>query len=356
VQTGKEANECREKLGLPAVHDPREFEVGGSAVKMGLSSAFAADVDGLWLGSGQRLFHLDWNLKTSFSVSLPKDASTPIHALCLSSSNIWIATGGDGLIEFDKENHRCRRFTVEDGLLMNAISCLSLAENQLWIGYGHKGQLGPGQMGIAPGGGVGYLDFVSNHFMSFQPSLAEGGEAQEVLSGNRVKESPANPTRRVVWAIAAGASGVVWFLDEQTAVRRFQSRQNLWEATPMVGRCLVIRGAKLFVGQTSREPRDPHSDPGPLGVRILDSQTGQWASLDCDEGLPAEQVSAIAVDGEDLWVGGLGYIALVDAKQNQIRKFAYIPANVVDQIQIGGGCVWAQYNGCLRRVSLAGAP
>ena len=360
VQTCQEANECREKLGLPMIHDPREFTGSGTCLQMEPFSdftrdtTFVTDIDGLWLGSGNRLYHLDWNLKTKFSVSLPKDISTPIYAICLTSSNIWIATGGDGLIEFDKKNHLCRRFTVEDGLMMNAISCLSLAEDKLWIGYGYKYDYDRGGARLPPGGGIGCLDLLSNHFISFQPSLADGSEAQKNLSGNLVMESPSKPTRRAVRAIAADANGVVWFVDEETSVRRFQSKQDIWDAALTGGDCLAINATKLFVGQSWYQPDGSYSPgPGPLGVSVLDFQNSQWTSLDNVEGLPSGAVSAITMDGDDLWVGGLGYVALIDAKQKKILKFAYIAAQSVDKIQIGGGYVWAQYNGWLHRVSPA---
>jgi hypothetical protein len=64
-------------------------------------------------------------------------------------------------------------------------------------------------------------------------------------------------------------------------------------------------------------------------------------------------VSALTLDDTDLWVGGMGYIALVDPKENRVRKFAYIRARQVDQIQVGGGYVWAQFDGHLYRAPLA---
>jgi hypothetical protein len=355
MQTGKEANECRAKLGLAAVHDPREFDVGGNCIPTKPFSAFATDSDGVWLGSGNRLTHLDWNLATNFSALLPKDARTPICALCPSPTHVWIATDGDGLMEIDKKNRRCRRFVVEDGLMMNALSCLSLAGDRLWIGYGHKENFEGYDHGFSAGGGIGCLDFRSNQFISYPPALAEGSEAHENLHGNLVRESSANPTRRIIRAIAADANGMVWFVDEEYAVRRFKSGQNLWDATPIMGRCLAIEGSRLFVGQLP--PQDPRRpvDPIGLGVSILNFQTGQWTSLNSDEGLSAETINGLAVAGNHLWVSGFGYIALLDIQRDQILKFAYIPAFGAN-VQVGGGRLWALYNCNLHCVSLTEVP
>jgi hypothetical protein len=61
----------------------------------------------------------------------------------------------------------------------------------------------------------------------------------------------------------------------------------------------------------------------------------------------------MTLDGNDLWVGGEGFIALVDLTECKIRKFCHIPAAGVDRIQVGGGYVWAQYDWHLYRALLS---
>jgi len=63
------------------------------------------------------------------------------------------------------------------------------------------------------------------------------------------------------------------------------------------------------------------------------------------------RATAVTLDGNDLWVGGMGYVALVDLEQEKIRKFARVPS-YVNQIQIGGGYLWAFYDWHLHRALL----
>ena len=69
------------------------------------------------------------------------------------------------------------------------------------------------------------------------------------------------------------------------------------------------------------------------------------------ERLPSSP-TAMALQGRELWVGGQGFIALVDLEENKIKKLAYVPARTVDQIQIGGGFLWVQFDKHLYRDSL----
>jgi hypothetical protein len=90
-----------------------------------------------------------------------------------------------------------------------------------------------------------------------------------------------------------------------------------------------------------------------LGLERLNYEDGRWQSFQGVAGLPSGEISALALDGRYVWVGGMGYIGCLDRDQNIIRKFAIIPAQWVDKIQIGGGYVWAQFNWHLYRVPLS---
>lgn len=90
-----------------------------------------------------------------------------------------------------------------------------------------------------------------------------------------------------------------------------------------------------------------------FGLKAFDFNNGEWRDFKAVEGLPRFAVSALATDGNDLWVGGVGYLVWLDPKQNAIKTFAYIPALHFDKIQVGEGYVWAQGGGYLYRSPLA---
>jgi hypothetical protein len=89
---------------------------------------------------------------------------------------------------------------------------------------------------------------------------------------------------------------------------------------------------------------------GGLGLRSSRGSRSDYAVIGTEE-LP-KPPTALALQGRDLWVGGLGYIALVDLESNKLKKLAYVPARSVDRIQIGGGYVWVQYDKHIYRVLL----
>jgi streptogramin lyase len=346
VLTGRQADYCRGKIGLPITRDPKEFDIG--KVSLPAPSAYAVAEDGLWFATGDQLQHLDFGLRTNLAVKLPINSDVSITTVVVGAQKIWIATDGDGLIEFDKASHQCRRWTVKDGLMMDVIYCAQLSDGKLWIGYGYRNP--PGMVDAVrsgTGGGIGFLDLSSHQFTSFTPSLVGEKDARN-----------SQPPRVAVIAIAAGASGDIWFLADIAhngpgyVLCRFRSKDNIWERFPQVtaGCCLAADDNQVYVGHF----RDfSGRSGGPLGLDTFNFRDRQWKSFKAVEGVPPEVINALALDGHDLWAGGMGYIALVDPDQNQIRKIAHIPTQSMGEIQVGGGYVWAQFNGHLHRVPLS---
>jgi hypothetical protein len=78
---------------------------------------------------------------------------------------------------------------------------------------------------------------------------------------------------------------------------------------------------------------------------------GQWQHLGAPDGLPLPNSTAMAFNGKDLWLGGRGYIALIDLEKKTVRKRAYMQANSVDHLAVAGGFLWAQFDGNLCRIS-----
>jgi hypothetical protein len=308
-------------------------------------SAFAADSDGLWVGIENQLLHLDFNLKTNVTILLPKEAETPVNCVCLGPSNIWIGTSDDGLIEFDKATRQCRRLTEHDGLKMNSIACLNLTQDRLLIGYGFKGEPSGGASAVG-GGGLGYMDMVTRRIVSYSLSLADKSGIHDA------KEVSGKPTESPIEAIAAGNNGDIWYVTRANILRRYCPRDNVWEpAYKQRGNCLVADQEKLYLGFSWNH--FGKSKSGLLGVTILDLQSNQWQSVPEAGGLRPGAVSTLCPDGQYLWVGGFCYVARLDQTSGVVQKYAYVPAKTIDQIQIGGGYVWAKYENHLHRANLA---
>ena len=347
VLTGKEAAFCAEKLGQTPARDPREFDMGKACFCLCTPSAFVVDESGLWIGIDSRLLRLDFDLKTNLEVVLPKNNDTAICCLCPTAQSVWIGTDGEGLIEYDKTSRKCRRLTEKDGLLMDYISCLNPAGDKLWIGYGHRNyRFSASWAGGTHEGGLGRLDLSTRQFTAFTPSLKDRRMMVQ-------KEAAKKPTSRPVIVLANGSEDDVWFITDSSwmQLRRYRTRDNTWEAGPTASSSLAIDSKRLFLGQYWwNSTREDKSDQ--LGVRILDFKDGKWRTLKTTDPLPPGAVSAVAPDGNDLWVGGRSYIAVVDLEQEKVRKFARVKADAVDEIQIGGGYLWALYDWHVHRALL----
>jgi len=237
--------------------------------------------------------------------------------------------------------------------MMNEISCAQLSDDTLWIGYGHPVQPGVGMvLGQSGSGGIGFLNLSSHQFVSFTPSLTNGTEAFKITSGNMYIEPPDQPPRRAVRALAARTTGDVWFLTEESALRHFQQAHNTWDVAYPVrdGCCLATDTEDLYFGEFNF---GWVGKPGPPGLMTFNFRNGQWHSFKALPELPSDAVTVITPDDGKVWIGGTGYIALIDPKHDKLCNFTYIRSRTVDRIQIGGGYLWAQYNGYLHRAALS---
>jgi tetratricopeptide (TPR) repeat protein len=340
---------CKKQLGASAATDPRAFAMGTNCLCMHTPSTFALDANGLWLAIGAQLVHLDFDLRTNQIICLPKEAVTGITSLLVGTEKIWLGTDGEGLFEFDKTSARITHYTEQDGLMMDVISSLCLSGETLWLGYGVND--GPiGYIGTRAGaGGLGLLDLREHKFRSFIPSLAKGVDVQH---GLEVGESANGPTHQPVRSIAVGPENDVWFLARGSPLRRFRPQNNVWETSPELPACsaLLADSSHLFVAEFSRYLQP--ATFGPVGISILNFADKSWTHLGNFGVLPSGMVSAMVLDGGDLWLGCSGYIAKIDLAKKQLLGYSPVTSTTIDQIQIGGGFVWAQFDRHLHRARL----
>jgi hypothetical protein len=381
IMTDKLVAFCREKLGRTARVDPREFPIGKPVLRLGTPAVFVADDTGLWFGVNDALFHLNFDLETNLQVLVSMRGSPPVTALCLTTANIWVGTAGGGLIQVDKASHKFRRFTVEDGLLMDGVFSLASAQNSLWIGYGS-----------ASGGGLGVMDLRSLKLGSFMPSLiyTPSSNAGEL------------PPHGGIGNLIASPDGYLWMLTGG-GTRRLDELHGRFETVPIPSldwaSCFARDsdhfveggGIKLSEIEVSSQPyihaaanltkiekltvsseelrqlaedfktnsnyRRITSISGgnvrPRSALVLqDLRNQQWETFEDPDALP-NPVTTLTLAGNELWVGCEGAIALVDLKQRRARKYCHLHVGGVNRIQIAGGYVWALCDGFLYRAPLS---
>jgi len=307
------------------------------------------DEQGLWIGLEGQLVHLDFDLKTNLVVKLPMSGPAQITAICPTATNIWIGTDGGGLYDFDK-GHQFHHLGKEDGLLMDEIASLYPTREALWIGYGRRAR----QAEPKSAGGLGKIDLRTRQSTSFKPSGLEGREVSVGLGG---RVATGTPTRCSVLAVSEGAPEQIWFVADRPPplLCRYRTGADAWDnAVGQACSCLLRDARHLFVGRYWNYFGENRTEQS-LGVSILDlsDKNGAWRELKRPDGLPPGRVTALALDSGRLWVGGFGYIALVDPAKDELCAVAHVQAESVDYLQTAGGFLWAQFNCQLYRVNLS---
>lgn len=379
---------CREKLGLPQPANAGLFALDKACLCLHTPSSFTAAPDGLWVGIGAKLLQLGFDLHTNKVVSLPISGyqawSGGIKTVCVGPEKVWVGTAQEGLVEYNKASGQCRQLTDKHGLLLNDISALYLQNNTLWIGYGNHSA-----------GGLGTLDLATGHISGFTPKLPANplaGASADPLDG---------PPRHAVSGLTLGLPGELWMLVSERGLCRYRIPQNTWDTVVfrngVSAKCFGVYGDRLLAGlsvnqirlliENERRAGDTNA-PGRTERIVTDEEEAQWwadpalrrrirgsivgnvpfradlrvRSLTEERWQPLSETCALPLPpevmeivGSDLWLGGPGYIAVVDLTQKKLRARCSVAANSVERLQVAGGYLWAQFDWHLHKVPLSAA-
>jgi hypothetical protein len=304
---------------------------------------FAADRDGLWVAVGSSLMHVDFELRTNLLVSLPISPATEATCLLVGSTNVWIGTDGAGLLEFNKATHTAVHYGEKEGLLTDVIAALRLGNNRIWIAYGYKNPAGGIAIARKQTGGLGQFDICQKQFRFYSPSLAGGP-----ISG----PTPAGPPASSVAALAVGGKKgeEIWL--SASPLRRLRSDSETWEPFPQAPspRALEANAEYLFTGNFRSGLGEARR--GPVGIHIYRPENNTWSSLKDFGFLPGEMVTALTLEGDNLWAAGTGYVAKLDPRKNELLNYAFLKAYTVDRIEAAGGYLWVHSDRRLHRGKL----
>jgi hypothetical protein len=321
------------KLGKSPSKDPRIFQVETARLCFSAPPVFITDQDGLWVAAGSRLLNIDFDEKTNLTINLPKSPLVAITALCQNAKKLYIGTAGEGLIEYDKESHKCRQITYRDGLLMDDIACLAWQGRTLWIGFGANQD-----------GGLGKLDMESGKISSLTPSLPLDAHLTPAVNSIAVEDPADGPPRHKVTGIAVGAESEIWVNVISDRTRVLDTLKNTWRplSPGQSYPAMTKQQREMLIGLTG----------GDL-IPTLVIVSGHLGKSPVAEGLPDSPITTLDIQGDDLWVGGYGFIAKVDMKEKRVRKLCYLHTRQVDHLEVAGDYLWAQFNWRIFRVPLA---
>jgi hypothetical protein len=341
------ANECRAKAEKPALKDPMLFEIGATPyVSFNPNGprmfSFEAEGADLWMAT--------YNEIKRFSGDGPFAAAKPqeVHAfqratqtgntcVCVSRNYIWAGTVDDGLVEFDRKTGACRRLTMADGLMLNGIIGLALQGQTLWIAYRNGAN-----------GGVGALDVETHKISTLTPSLppAAGDNSQPWHSQARLDDDRQAPTLPVT-SMAPVGNGEMWFAVSEKGLRRFRNSGGDWETLWRTGsndRGIAAMAADTGHGLLLLANREftvldgEKSRSG--GLITYDYRQHKAGFLQIHDGLPSNDLTAVATDSKVAWVGGRGFVAVVDVLNRKVLRIAFVSASKIQRIQLGQNYAW----------------
>ena len=113
-----------------------------------------------------------------------------------------------------------------------------------------------------------------------------------------------------------------------------------------------MSGDAVFVGSYSLYQQPKEEDTGYSGLTVLEPKSGKSRQVPALDGLPRRMISTVMVEGNNVWLGGMGFVALVDPQEHKVLKCGYVNARAVDRIEVAGGYVWAQFGQHLYRAAL----
>jgi hypothetical protein len=228
---------------------------------------------------------------------------------------------------------------MNDGLLLNGISGLKLQGQTLWIAYQNHDS-----------GAVGTLDLASHKFSALTPNLSpEAGSnsrsAYDQVQLDDVHQAPRLP----ILSMTEAETGEMWFAVVEKGVQRFRISGANWDTPLRMPRqnsyfpsmdADPVRGVLLLANREHGVLDGEGSRTG--GLVIYDYRQNQRSVMQIQQGLPSNELTAVAVDGRIAWVGGRGFVAVVDVPERKVLRIAYVSASQILRIQLGKTYAWIQ--------------
>jgi ligand-binding sensor domain-containing protein len=205
-----------------------------------------------------------------------------VRDIACSETAVWVGTDA-GLHRLDRAHGRWKVYRVKDGLPHDAVTCLQLEGDRLWIGLGTKGG------GEYSRGALALMDTSKETFAWFASSTNSAGKNTA-------------PPCQAVKSLAV-STAEVWVAVSGTGLFRYDRKDNDWSFanSPADPRnclsCLDLRGNRLWIGHYC------FSSDYRGGAACLDIGRNVWSVLRFADGLLANDVQALCAGRKYIWFG-----------------------------------------------------
>ncbi len=256
--------------------------------------AIAMDGDTIWMCANKRqnpnapsgrydpvIYRYRIGTKEPVALKLPKKTEGMATAIIAKNNTIWIGTD-EGLIEMQPDRNSFRHLKEDDGLLKPNINALSLSGNKLHIGLGS---------------GIGYLDLGTHNFIG-------------LITTNDVIRIDSTATG--LWAITQ-KEGLCYFSDKTPNDGLQSIFQCANSYSLAANQRYVVIGKNLQVGRFFGM-----RNVGSAGLVIYDQKLKKKIWSPGNNAFAGTDVLSLAFAGDQLWVGGRGFLAVVNISEHKI--------------------------------------
>ena len=141
----------------------------------------------------------------------------------------------------------------------------------------------------------------------------------------------------------------MWFAVEEKGIQRFRISGAKWDTPLQMPRqnsyfpamaANTTDGVLLLANREYGVLDGEKSTSG--GLLLYDYRQNQRSTLQIYQGLPSNDLMAVAVEGKIAWVGGRGFVAVVDVPERKVLRIAYVSASRICRIQLGKAHAWVQ--------------
>lgn len=167
---------------------------------------------------------------------------------------------------------------------------------------------------------------------------------------------PAEPPRNRVMQLASGRPGEMWMAIWNTGIESYNIVSNSWDILPTPDdlnrwSSLALSDGQIIGGIGDATVTPQTANKTGLGMHVYGVAKGDWQHMAFQDELPANDVTAVALSGSDLWIGGKGFVAVADLNKDRLRDVCHF-SGAVQAIQVQDGYAWIQLPRNLYRVSL----
>jgi hypothetical protein len=339
---------CRQHMALtaaPKPTPPATPEIQGPIqlrapapvqVLPGPQITFAVDHGELWLAD--RIGFYRYRIENGKLENLRAPINPRVRRVLVHQNKVWFATA-EGLYELDPRDGTVVTNTVNNGLLMPSVTALVADGGRLWTGFG-------GNKEGANIGGIGYLNLADNRFVGLMSDLP--ASLATTAPQRRTRDTgilPEGAQRRYITGLSKTTAGPLWISTTSRLMSYDGSASNVWNVA--IPRFSAAMPANLeanadYVVVPCYEPGGWGSgDTNFGGLFIYEIHKKVYRRLTNADGLPNNKLYSAVIDGPKAWVGGEGFVAMVDLAGARVEKICPLASVFrVGSMAIDGNWLW----------------